>query len=378
VRIACVVILVLALTSAQEQKTGPREWLRRVAQTYRDKDIKTALDLLDRDDADAQRRAAREVIATHGIVIGATGSSSSETGMWTIPLLRAAGAVHMEAALALYSRRSRNLATVVTTQIEIAELLLDEVGRLQSQTSDSPQWEWVIGQQALSDGSFSVARSILTRGCDRYPRAVDLLIGCGTVYETFASHGIDSTAAAFAISRRSDTNAMLAGFRSERSNNLKRARAALQEAASLDASAVEAMLRLGKVHLDEGDVADASSILERLTAMKTDRRTAYLSNLFLGRVREREKRFDTAIELFQKAIAITPGQSARLSLANRLHAAGRTAEARDLAEAATADRHVEDPWWAYRLGQYWLVEPMLAALRRLSRASVDNPAKQWD
>lgn len=93
----------------------------------------------------------------------------------------------------------------------------------------------------------------------------------------------------------------------------------------------------------------------------------YLSRLFLGRARERQGRADAAIALFRAAVAVRPAQSARLSLALRLHTIGRDDEARVLAEAATTDHDVEDPWWSYRFGQYWLLDPMLAALRAEAR-----------
>jgi hypothetical protein len=86
-------------------------------------------------------------------------------------------------------------------------------------------------------------------------------------------------------------------------------------------------------------------------------------------VREKQKRFEEAASLFREAIAAVPAQSARLALANRRHALGRNDEARALVEAATTAPDIEDPWWSYRMGRYWLIEPMLAAVRQQSRSA---------
>jgi tetratricopeptide (TPR) repeat protein len=227
----------------------------------------------------------------------------------------------------------------------------------------------------MIDGWFAGARSILTRACDRYAREAALLIACGTVYETFASSAVDGAEAAARALRgigelgQIRPSATVDRYRDARNDDLRRARNALERAADLDPSTVEAVLRLGKVRLDQGDAGDAAAILERLLALRTDERTTYLVRLFLGRVRERQKRFEDASSLFREAIATVPAQSARLALANRLHAAGRNDEARALVEAATTEPDIEDPWWSYRMGRYWLIEPMLAAVRQQSRST---------
>lgn len=372
------VILALAIAGAagaahpniSADQSPAQSHLLKVARTYLGGDTAAAIELLRGDAIEGQRRIAREVVQTHGIVVG--GSAPAEL-RWTLPLLRAAGAVHMESALDHYKRGGRN-QQVIIAQMEVGEILLDEVGRLEAKASDAQRWEWAIGEQILSDGQFHGARAVLTRACQRYPHQPALLVACGTVYETFASFNLNSAAVTQAfggmtgMTSEPEPSALLS-FRAARKDELKRARDAFEEAVSLEFSNPEATLRLGKVRLEQGDLDDAAKALDWLVHLRTDLRVTYLSRLFLGRAREKQKRFDEAIVLFREATTVIAAQSALLALTNRLHAAGREPDALALAEAVTGDREHEDPWWSYRHGQYWLVEPALELLREQTRAT---------
>jgi hypothetical protein len=154
----------------------------------------------------------------------------------------------MEFALDLYATGGRNQTALMVAQMEIGEILLDEVGRLEAKTSDATRWEWAIGQQALSDGQFHGARVLLTRACQRYRHQPALLVACGTVHETFASFNISSAAVRQVVGVMTPTTS-----------------------------------------------EPSTEALESLVRLKTDLRITYLSRLFLGRVREKQKRFDEAI-----------------------------------------------------------------------------------
>jgi hypothetical protein len=305
------------------------------------------------------------------------GGSAPAEPRWTLPLLRAAGAVHMESALDHYTRGRRN-QQIIIAQMEVGEILLDEVGRLEQQPSDARRWEWAIGGQALGEGSFAIARGILTRACDRYRSYPALLVSCGTVHETYAAKTFDSATVTAAVEMRTPTTpelttSTLLNLRAARKDDLNRARDTFREALSIEPSLPEAMLRAGKVQIELGNATDAAKTLEPLVRLTTDRRMTYLSRLFLGRVREKQKRFDEAILLFREATDVTPAQSGRLALANRLHAAGRTADALALAETVLSERDTDDPWWSYRMGQYWLVAPALESLRQQARSTAGRP-----
>jgi thioredoxin-like negative regulator of GroEL len=201
-----------------------------------------------------------------------------------------------------------------------------------------------------------------------------LLLACGTVHEAYATVNADTATAlrgaGFMSSSgltRNSTATVLMRARSVRTDNLRRARSAFEEVLGIEPSNTEAALRLGRVRVEQGDAEAAVTLLEALVRARHDERTAYLSRLLLGRAHERLERFDRAAAAFRDAILVLPAQSARLALAYRLHGDGDGARAVWLAEAVAEDRKVEDPWWAYRFGQYWLLDDVLAALRAEAR-----------
>jgi hypothetical protein len=148
-----------------------------------------------------------------------------------------------------------------------------------------------------------------------------------------------------------------------RTDDLKRAREMFDRVLALEPSNTEALLRLGHVRLKLKDVSGAAATLEPVSRSSPDTRTAYLARLFLGRVRERQQRTADALALFGEAVSMLPAQSARVALGHRMLIEGRSAEARQLAEVVAAGDDVDDPWWSYRNGQYWLVKDTLEALR---------------
>lgn len=377
-RAALILCLGLSATSAIahiEHQDHPREWrLRNVAETYRAGDTAAALEMLRADPLETRRQTARATAASHRLSVAGPIRPGDSSPKWTLALLRAAGAVHMEDALEEYKQGGGDLARSVLTRIEIAEILLDEVAEFDKNASDAAGWEWAIGQQAMSDGAFHIARPVLLRACDRYPKELPLLIlGCGSLHESAASFNIDTATALRRIRVINQSTAldraayMLMGFRSERNNNLNLAAKAFVAVRALDPRNVEAALRLGHVRLRQEDPEGAAETLEPLVRLKGDQRVMYLSRLFLGRARERQNRPEDASALFREAVAVLPAQSARLSLAQWLHARGRNDEARLLADAVTSERDVDDPWWSYRFGQYWLLDATLAALRAEAR-----------
>ena len=108
-------------------------------------------------------------------------------------------------------------------------------------------------------------------------------------------------------------------------------------------------------------------MLQPLVLTSVDQRTDYLARLLLGRAREQRKDHAGATTLFREAVAILPAQSARLALAHRRYSDGAAAEAAGLAEALTDESKIDDPWWSYRFGQYWLIDLVLASLRAEAR-----------
>ncbi len=122
------------------------------------------------------------------------------------------------------------------------------------------------------------------------------------------------------------------------------------EALKIDPGLLEAALHLGRIRMLEGDAAEARAAFQR-AASSPSRSTAYLANLFLGSLAERNSAWDEAERHYRDAQSILPvGQAAALSLAALLD---RRGFADDSAEAIasmferTALRQIADPWWAY-------------------------------
>lgn len=372
--LACLVACLTSPVGAQNTSL-PHRALFEAVETYRAGNLAAALAVVTGGNAEAQAQVTRQVIRSHRLRMLAGGTAPARDELpWTIERLRAAGALHMEAALSIYKAGERNMPARVDGQIEVGELFFDEVGELEKRPSDAHRWELAIGQQALADGNFQVAWRVLVRACDRYPGQLLLLIACGSVYESFGTFRADASDALRGTAHRTSATvgqdpaiAILARVRAERSDHLRRARKAFEDARVIDAANTEAPLRLGHVLMRQGDTSGAARVLEALIQAQADQRTRYLARLLLGRVRERQKRTDEAAQLFREAAAVLPGQSARLALAHRLHKGGRAAEALKMAQAVTNPNDIDDPWWSYRFGQYWLHEEMLAALRAEAR-----------
>jgi cytochrome c-type biogenesis protein CcmH/NrfG len=356
------------------QKTVPHQWrLLTAVETYRAGDTAAALETLAADDLETQWETARAITRNPRLAVAGEPAPGPAGPPWTVAMLRAAGALHMEAALDTFERAGLHAVTSVR-HVEIGEMFLDAVGRLEERPSDAIRWEWALGQHALSDGIFHRARVLLHRACERYPGQVPLLLACGTVHEVYATVNADTATALRGAGFRSGsgltrnpTATVLMRARSARTDNLRRARSAFEEVLGIEPSNTEAALRLGRVRVEQGDAEAAVTLLEALVRARNDQRTAYLSRLLFGRAHERLERFDRAAAAFRDAISVLPAQSARLALAYRLHDDGDGARAVWLAEAVAEDRKVEDPWWAYRFGQYWLLDDVLAALRAEAR-----------
>jgi hypothetical protein len=350
------------------QQSPPQERaLREAVEAYRSGNTAGALRMLAA--IDGPRQIAGLIVKRQSAI----GGGGIPGPPWAVARLRTAGALHMEAALQAYAQAEPDVSRMIS-QLEIGEIYLDEVGRLEQRPSDAIRWEWGIGQQALANGAFQISVRILSRGCERYPGKVALLLACGTVHETYGAFKVDIETALrslgndFVMGFGDDTAvATLNRERTKRSDHHLRARRAFEEVRSIDPANVEATLRLGQVRLREGDAAGARALLEPLVSAGTDLRTSYLARLLLGRTFEHQNDLVRAARTFQEAMAILPAQSVRLALTNLLLVDGDAAKAASLVQAVAADTTIEDPWWSYRFGQYWLVDPVLEALRAEAR-----------
>ena len=80
----------------------------------------------------------------------------------------------------------------------------------------------------------------------------------------------------------------------------------------------------------------------------------YLVNLWLGQIRELNKQWNDAAELYVEAVKTLPdGQSAYVALSHILHKMGQPAQATGVMErwfARGVTSPIADPWWIYPLG----------------------------
>ena len=130
----------------------------------------------------------------------------------------------------------------------------------------------------------------------------------------------------------------------------------------------ELHLRLGRVLalLDRLDEADRH--LAKMMTLRPDPRQSYLTALFLGDLRERQRRPEDAMAAYASALQAWPGAQAPVVALARLRVLTGAADA---GRATLAGVHVErdmrersDPWLGYAGGQGWRLSGALADLQR--------------
>ena len=130
---------------------------------------------------------------------------------------------------------------------------------------------------------------------------------------------------------------------------LENAAADYLRALALDAHFTIARLRLGWVHVRQGDPR-ARGELETVLNEASDRDGQYLAHLFLGTQAERDQRLPDARREYEVAQDIAPQcQTPYIALAHVAEMLGDVDSARRAASRlANLEKH-EDPWWDYQL-----------------------------
>ncbi len=201
------------------------------------------------------------------------------------------------------------------------------------------RWNVAIARVLLLNGEFALADGYLDRLNTKIANDPAILLASGTAKESRASR---ITADAGGVHER------------ERDELRTSATALFERALALDATLVEAHLRLARLALDRGDAPRAEKELAVVTASTPTPTLSYLRHLWLGQIREQQKQWNDAGQLYVDAVKAQPdGQSAYLALAHLLHATGQPVEAggvmeRWLSRGVTSP--VADPWWIYPLG----------------------------
>jgi tetratricopeptide (TPR) repeat protein len=127
-------------------------------------------------------------------------------------------------------------------------------------------------------------------------------------------------------------------------------------------------LRIGRLLMLDKKEGRAAVHL-RAASLSDSPEERYLAYLFLGGLDERERRLQSAVEDYRKAVEINPAaQAARIGLAHALESAGRhAAVASILRQFVNLPPASQDPWWLYPFGQFRRVQPLIDALRQSTR-----------
>ena len=281
----------------------------------------------------------------------------------------------MEAALELERRDpSRPPPQEVFAHIELGRMLYSFMFAVLKETSDdAARWQLLIGLEFLFNVRLRLAHLVLTPACNENPDYGPLLVACGTLHETVSTRPdsaliVGSSNAGALVDRQVRAPSALQEARSQRSSQLREARAYFERAIALDPADAEARLRLGNVAFQLGGDRISQEVLMRLCESPTlHAEDAYLANLFLARVQDRQDQLEAAGASFDGAIALAPGQTALIGRSRNAQRRGNLAEAATFAERAATIKTIEDPWWWYPLGQYWLPAQIFEALRREAR-----------
>lgn len=359
-------LLVIALgvsttpVATEQRAAVPMLLLEEAAVAYRKGDIDSARQHLAQLSIGQQMGGAEGLIERERTRVKRRLSSAADAASGA-RLLRATAALQMEAAAERFRLTLFAGTETIKTRIGIARQLFAAAAELDGSTEPAlERWLTAIGTDLMARGSFELAYLVLAAECEGRSEYAPLVLTCGLARETQSVLSHDT---ATAVRQSRGPLLRLNDARVIRSKNLKAARQLLEHAATLSPDDAEAPMHLGLVLIRTGNVKEATSVLENLTARQDlPVRNRYLASLFLGRAYQRQQRLDDAERAFTAALAAANVQSALLALSHNAQLQGRTADAAALAERAASTTGL-DPWWRYYFGQYWLVPGLFDALR---------------
>lgn len=310
-------------------------------------------------------------------------------------LLPAASALHLETGrhLLLKADEKRGLGHLTTAQAivdnewwtTVAKMFPDRVAAFDAMRLDIYRGIVYTLQQ---QHQFEALLPHLDRARQLYPNDAGFRLALGSVEELRASAVMLRRVELPGKQNRSES-----WHRNQRREYLDKAADRYREALNLDATLVEARVRLGRVLRERGKLPEARRELEAAVkdvAAATAEETAatappaataatgapfqpvpYLALLFLGDVIEAQGNKPGAIARYQRMVKQWPDcQSARMALSSAFEASGDRRAAADALEplwSPEADRKCPDPWWHYNTGQAWRMEPLIEDLRARAR-----------
>ena len=258
--------------------------------------------------------------------------------------LAAALLLHTEVAL---RQRPDELAKAHLT---VAQGLVDALRRLRFDSTFRRTWYLVAESYLRVIGGGEQPR-LLSLVSDEFPDDPEVHLALGSAWEAIAN--VDTPSAGTVTERP-----------------LSRAEREFRTALEADPTLVEARLRLGRVLHLAGRHDQAAAELERVGVEAKEHYVSYLAALFLGQIHERAGRLPRAAECYRAALATIPEASTASAALAHLQGTGGPLVAADWALTAVmrpdsvglaGDRG--DPWFLYRLGQYWRTTDRIARMR---------------
>jgi tetratricopeptide (TPR) repeat protein len=252
--------------------------------------------------------------------------------------------LHTElAATWLDTDRTGPAMTQIANAQSLLAILTDDARRRAAAQAFAIRWYAfatnLYAEQGLFDPAFRVARD----GLAGFPRAPELYLARGTVYEMHATLAGNSRFANVVGNRVS--------------NDIRRmfeaAAVDYQRALDIDGAFALAHLHRGWVHYHLHDNR-APQDLDAALRDATDESVQYLAHLFLGAVAERRKDLESARRQFEAANSLGPFQTSTVALCAVEAALGHAERAHAITAeyAARRDSRTEDPWWSYRIGGF--------------------------
>lgn len=289
---------------------------------------------------------------------------------WKPSLLRAAAMLHTEVGLdALKRQRSfpafQFHAGIADGWFQLADNKRAIPGGLRS------RWNVTVARVFLINREFVAAEAFLERLNAKIANDAGVLLAFGTAKESRAMRltaGIPAGGAKPGEAVLDD-----AEVQRQRSELQSAAAALFERALALDATLVEARLRLARLAIDRGEDAKAEKELAAIKQASTIPAHQYLATLWLGQIRERQKPWTAAAELFVEAIKMQPdAESAYVALSEVLKANGEPAQSAGVMErfrSRNITSPVADPMATYPLGLDTLLEARFAAIIAESKKS---------
>jgi tetratricopeptide (TPR) repeat protein len=283
-------------------------------------------------------------------------------------LVAAAAAVHTEAALRLpldlaKPEANRHLALAASIIAVGEPPKLKRLGSVPLKPSGvrpvAPEfrhlWYLAVITAMVTEGRMASADAYLEHARILFPYDAEILLLSGIAAEMRASARLQAASAG------------------DRRKALEHSEVYLRASVELAPDRQETKLRLGHVLQLRGQAAEARELLTVLARLADggmpDARLSYLASLFLGGLEDAAGDPAAAARWYTRATGHIPlAQASRLAASELLHRAGERQQAAEAIPPAVGEKNSADPWWSYLFGEYWRVEPLVGALRKMGRS----------